>query len=205
VLVALTTFSLAALLLVLLPGPDTIVIVRSIVRGGRRRGLAALLGIQSGLVVWILAATFGLVALLKASEIGFVVLRVVGAAYLIWLGVQSFRSRGGTDPAAAAAEGRGLAGTGYRAGFLSNLFNPKVGVFFVTFLPSFVPSGYPVGPTLLLFGALFVTINVAWQLPLVLLAARVTALFARARVRRRLELLTGTVLVAFGLRLAVEG
>jgi threonine/homoserine/homoserine lactone efflux protein len=204
VLVALATFGLAATLLVLLPGPDTIVIIRSIVRGGRRRGVTTVLGIQTGLIIWITAATLGLVALLRASEVGFAVLRVVGAAYLVWLGVQSFRSRGGTDPSAPPG-GSVLAGTGYRAGLLSNLFNPKVGVFFVTFLPGFVPAGYPVTSTLLLFGALFVALNVAYQLPLVLLATRVTALFARERIRRRLELVTGTVLVAFGIRLAVEG
>jgi len=147
---------------------------------------------------------------LRASEVGYTALRVVGAGYLIWLGIQSFRSRGGVDVGAEAGTpvaltGRlDLAGTGFRAGLLSNLFNPKVGVFFVTFLPAFVPSGYSVTPTLLLFGALFICLNLAYQLPLVLLATKVTALFARERVRRRMELITGTVLVGFGIRLAVQ-
>jgi threonine/homoserine/homoserine lactone efflux protein len=204
VLVSVLTFSLTAALLVLLPGPDTLVIVRSILRGGRRRGFATVVGIQVGLVVWVVAAALGLAALLRASEIAYDVLRVVGAGYLVLLGVQSFRARG-ADPAGRPG-GRGeLIGTGFRGGLLSNLLNPKVGVFFVTLLPGFIPHGAPVAATSLLFGAIFVAINVGYQLPLVLLAARVTALFARDRVRRRIELVTGTVLLAFGLRLAIEG
>jgi threonine/homoserine/homoserine lactone efflux protein len=214
VLVSLLSFMLAAAVLVLLPGPDTLIIVRSIVRGGRRRGVATVLGIQTGLIVWILAAVLGLTTLLRASEVGYTTLRVVGAVYLVWLGVQSFRSRGALDPAAEPdgdlaagpdASRRALSGTGYRAGLLSNLFNPKVGVFFVTFLPAFVPDGYPVTPTLLLFGAVSIVLNLAYQLPLVLLATKVTELFSRERVRRRLDLVAGTVLIAFGIRLATEG
>lgn len=212
-LVALGSFTLAAAFLVLLPGPDTLVIVRNIVRGGRRLGVATVLGIQTGLAIWITAAILGLSALLRASEVAYTTLRIVGAAYLIWLGVQSWRSRG-TSFDATAPEGaagatapsalRRMRASGYRAGLLSNLFNPKVGVFFVTFLPAFVPAGAPVTPTLLLFGAIFVALNLAYQLPLVLLATKVTELFSRERVRRLLDLLAGTVLVGFGIKLATE-
>lgn len=202
-LVALGSFSLAAALLVLLPGPDTLVILRSIVRGGRRRAIATVLGIQTGLLLWITAAVLGLVALLHASEVAYGVLRVVGAAYLIWLGVQSLRST--SDRLAAPEAGRSpLGGTGFWAGLLSNVLNPKVGVFFVTFLPAFVPSGAALAPTLLLFGAVFIALNLSYQLPLVLLADRVTRLIARSRVRRAIDVVAGTVLVAFGLRLATE-
>ena len=201
-LVPLLTFLLAAAVIVLLPGPDTLVIVRSIMVGGRRRGVAAVAGIQTGLVVWVTAAALGLAALLRASEVAFDVLRVAGAAYLVWLGVQSWRSRG-TDERAAPRRG-GLLGTGFRGGLLSNLLKPKVGVFFVTFLPGFIPHGYPVAATSLLFGALFIALNASYQLPLVLLATKVTALMSRQVVRRRLERITGAVLIGFGIRLAVE-
>jgi threonine/homoserine/homoserine lactone efflux protein len=206
VLLAIAAFSLAAALIVLLPGPDTLVVVRSIMRGGRRRGITTVLGIQTGLVVWITVAVLGLTAVLRASHVGYDVLRIVGAAYLMWLGVQSFRARGvegASDEAEPAGRG-GLVGTGFRGGLLTNLLNPKVGVFFVTFLPGFVPHGYPVGSTTLLFGAIFIALNLVYQVPLVLLAARVTALFARAAIRRRMELVTGAVLIGFGLRLATE-
>lgn len=203
-LVAVASFVLAAGLLVLLPGPDTLVIVRSIIRGGRRRGVATVVGIQCGIVIWITAATLGLAALLRASDVAYTALRAVGACYLIWLGVQSFRSRGVDLVADAPGARVDLSGTGFRAGLLSNVFNPKVGVFFVTFLPGFVPHGYPVTPTLLLFGAIFVVLNLGYQVPLVMLATKVTELFSRGRLRRRLELVTGTVLVGFGIRLATE-
>lgn len=202
-LVAIGTFSLAAGLLVLLPGPDTVVILRSIVRGGRRRGVATVLGIQTGLLLWITAAVLGLAALLRASEVAYTVLRIVGAVYLLWLGVQSLRARGtrldAPDPGRSP-----LGGTGYWAGLLSNVLNPKVGVFFVTFLPAFVPSGAAVVPTLLLFGAVFIALNLAYQFPLVLLADRVARLVSRSRVRRAMDVVTGTVLVGFGIRLATE-
>ncbi len=187
----------------LLPGPDTVVILRSIVRGGRRRGVATVLGIQTGLVLWITAAVLGLAALLRASEVTYTVLRVVGAAYLVWLGVQSLRTRG-TRLDAPGTQRQPLGGTGYWAGLLSNVLNPKVGVFFVTFLPAFVPSGAAVVPTLLLYGAVFIALNLAYQLPLVLLADRVTRLVSRPRVRRAMDVVTGTVLIGFGIRLASE-
>jgi threonine/homoserine/homoserine lactone efflux protein len=203
VLVALGSFTLAAGLLVLLPGPDTMVIVRSIVRGGRRRGLATVLGIQTGLLLWITAAVLGLAALLPASEVAYTVLRVVGAVYLVWLGVQSLRARG-MRPDERPTGRSPLGGTGYWAGLLSNVLNPKVGVFFVTFLPAFVPSGAAVVPTLLLFGAVFIALNLAYQLPLVVLAERVTRFVSRTRVRRVMDIVAGTVLVGFGIRLATE-
>lgn len=203
-LVAVGSFTLAAAFLVLLPGPDTLVIVRNIVRGGRRLGVSTVLGIQTGLVIWIAAAILGLSALLRASDVAYTTLRIVGACYLVWLGVQSWRNRGAVLDASAPQPRRRFGATGYWAGLLSNLFNPKVGVFFVTFLPAFVPPGAPVTPTLLLFGAIFVALNLSYQLPLVLLAGKVTELFSRERVRRRLDVLAGTVLVGFGIRLATE-
>jgi threonine/homoserine/homoserine lactone efflux protein len=202
-LVALGSFTLAAALLVLLPGPDTVVILRSIVRGGRARGLATVLGIQTGLLVWITAVVLGLAALLRASEVAYTVLRVVGAGYLVWLGVLSLRARGARLDAPELGRSP-LGGTGYWAGLLTNILNPKVGVFFVTFLPAFVPRGAALVPTLLLFGAVFIALNLAYQFPLVLLADRVSRLVSRPRVRRAMDTITGTVLVGFGIRLATE-
>jgi threonine/homoserine/homoserine lactone efflux protein len=204
-LVALATFTPAAVLIILLPGPDTLVTVRSIVRGGRRSGVACAAGILLGLTVWVAAAALGLAALLRASEVGYAVLRVAGAAYLLWLGLQSLRSlRRGPVPAEAGPPRRGLLGTGFGAGLVSNLLNPKVGVFFVTFLPGFVPHGYPVGATSVLLGAVFVALSVLYYAVLVGLAGRVTGWMSSARIRRRLDAITGTVLVGFSIRLAVE-
>lgn len=202
-LVALTAFSAAAVLIVLLPGPDTLVVVRSVVRGGRRLGTLTALGNLCGLMLWVMAAALGLAAMLRASETGYEALRIVGAVYLIWLGIQSFRSL--RRPLAQPSKVRsGLLGTGFVAGLLTNLLNPKVGVFFVTFLPGFVPLGYEVGWTTLLFGAIFVILTALYWVALLTLAGRVTRWMGSPRVRRRLDAMTGAVLIGFGASLVVE-
>jgi threonine/homoserine/homoserine lactone efflux protein len=203
-LIAVAAFVPAAVLIVLLPGPDTLVVVRSIVRGGKPHGLITAAGNLCGLVVWVAAAAFGLSAVLRASEVGYEVLRVAGGAYLVWIGVQSLRSSRRAATREPTAGRSGVLGTGFGAGLLTNLLNPKVGVFFVTFLPGFIPRGYPVGLASLLFGAIFVALTAVYWVVLLGLAGRVTAWMAAPRIRRRLDALTGTILVAFGLRLAVE-
>jgi threonine/homoserine/homoserine lactone efflux protein len=171
VLVALVSFTLASVLIVLLPGPDSLVVVRGLVRGGRSGGASTAAGVLCGLVVWVAAATLGLSALLQASEVGYDVLKVAGACYLIWIGVRSLVSIRRTA-AEVAEHGDGpmapaplLGGSGFAAGFLTDVLNPKVGVFFVSFLPGFVPDGgYSVGWTTLAFGAIFTALTAGYFL-----------------------------------------
>ncbi|MGZ6804759.1 MAG: LysE family translocator [Nocardioidaceae bacterium] len=201
---ALVTFSLAALLIVLLPGPDTLVVVRNLVRSGRRTAVLTVLGVLTGLAVWVLAAALGLSALLRASHDGYLVLRVAGAVYLLRLGVQSLRSRS-LPPAPARSTRGGVLGRGFGAGLATDLLNPKVGVFFVTFLPGFVPAGEPVGATTLLLGGVYVLETALYFALLLLLSGRVVGWLGDPVVRRRLDRATGSVLIGFGVRLAVEG
>jgi len=200
VLVSVAAFTVAAVLIVLLPGPDTLVVVRSIVRGGRHSGVMTALGNLCGLTVWVVAAALGLAAMLKASEIGYDVLRVVGAAYLVWLGIQAWRSRGGVEQVSH----RSVLGTGFRAGVLTNLLNPKVGVFFVAFLPGFIPKGDPVGPVSLLLGAIFVLLTALYWVALLGVAGPVSRWMGTPSVRRRIDAATALVFVGFGIRLATE-
>jgi threonine/homoserine/homoserine lactone efflux protein len=203
-MLALATFCVAAVVVILFPGPDTMVVLRSILRGGRARGWATAAGIMSGLTVWIGVTALGLAALLRASEVAYDVLRIAGACYLTWLGIQSLRAvRRGVLPETGERR-RGIVGTGYGAGLVTNLLNPKVGVFFVTFLPGFVPSGYPVGLTSLLFGAVFLVLTLGYFVVLLALAARLVSWMTTPRIRRRLDAITGVVLVGFGVRLAAE-
>ena len=205
-LVSLLAFTGAAALIVLLPGPDTLVVVRSILRGGRRQGILTALGNLCGLTVWVVSAVVGIAALLRASEVGYDALRVVGAGYLVFLGVQAWRSRGSVadvDEAGVPARA-GLLGTGFKAGVLTNLLNPKVGVFFVTFLPGFVPAGTSVPAMTALYGGIFVLLTAGYWLVLLGLAGKVTAWMNTPSVRRRLDTATAAVLVAFGIRLATE-
>ena len=203
---ALVTFACAAALIVLLPGPDTLVVVRNLVRGGRRSAALTVIGVLSGLAVWVLAAALGLAALLRASRDGYTTLRVVGAVYLIWLGVNSLRTRAGAKNEVPPPDAtRRIVGTGYRAGLATDLLNPKVGVFFVSFLPGFVPAGHSVGPTSLMFGAIFVVETAMYFALLLVLASRVTKWMSEPRIRRRLDRVTGCVLIGFGTRIAAGG
>jgi threonine/homoserine/homoserine lactone efflux protein len=208
-LTALLAFVPAAALLVVAPGPDTFLVLRNSARGGRRAGLITAAGTVTGLLVWAAAAALGLAALVRASEIGYSVVRWCGAAYLILLGSQLlWRSRGGGDAETHLAVDPEPADrrrvTDYLTGIGTNLFNPKVGVFFVSFLPVFIPRGVPVAPMSLLLGAIFLAEGIAWLITIVLLGDRLSAVIRRPRIRRRLERLTGAVMIGFGLRLATE-
>jgi threonine/homoserine/homoserine lactone efflux protein len=205
VLLSILTFSVAAALIVLLPGPDTLVVLRSIVRDGRRRAMWTAAGGLTGLATWVTVAALGLSAVLRASHDAYLALRLVGAAYLVWLGVQSWRTRASKpDDDEAGRRRAGLLGTGYGAGLATDLLNPKVGVFFVTFLPGFVPAGHSVGWTSLLLGAVFIAETVLYYAALILMSRWVMRWMNDPRVRRRIDRMMGVVFVAFGVRLAVE-
>ena len=209
-LLAFLSFTLASVLVVLLPGPDTLVVVRGLVRGGRRGGATTAAGVLAGLVVWVAATALGLSALLQASRLGYDALKVAGACYLVWIGVRSLLAV--RRPAAeVAVEGDGpmapaplLGGSGFTAGFVTDLLNPKVGVFFVSFLPGFVPAGYSVGWTTFALGAWYAVLSAVYFLGLVALSGTVSGWMRSPRIRRRLDALTGLVLVGFGVRLATE-
>jgi len=207
----LPAFALASTLLIVAPGPDSLLVLRNTLRHGRRAGWVTAGGTLSGLLAWAAAAAFGLSALLRVSHLGYDALRLAGAGYLIWLGVNSlapFR-RGHSRPGAAAMPaGRGPARSGwgrvYLNGLLSNLFNPKIGVFFIAFLPGFVPAGDPTPLLPLALGLLFITETGAWLTILAWTAARGAGWLRRPATARWLERVTGVALIGFGLRLAVS-
>lgn len=202
---SLLTFAVAGALVVLIPGPDTLVVLRSVVVSGRREAARTSLGVLTGLLVWMLAAALGLTALLRASQDGYLVLRLVGAAYLLYVGVQALRSRVLRQPVDTPAPAKPLVGRGYRAGLTTDLLNPKVGVFFITFFPAFIPRHAPVAAMTLGLGLIFVVETAVYFAAILLFVRRLSAWMASERVRRRLNRATGLVLIGFGLRLAVEG
>ena len=205
-LTAILTFIPPAVLIVLLPGPDTLVVLRALVRQGRVTAARTVLGVLTGLSVWVTAASLGLAAVLKASETAYTVLRLTGAAYLLFIGVQSLRSRTVELPLddTPATRRRSLLGSGYVAGLATDLLNPKVGVFFVTFLPGFIPAHQSVAVVSFILGAIFIALTAAYFVVMLGLATRVTSWMANARIRKRLDRATGGVLIAFGVRLATE-
>jgi threonine/homoserine/homoserine lactone efflux protein len=203
---SLIAFIGAAFLVAMAPGPSTVVILRRSVADGRRTGTAAVLGNECGVLLWGLAAAFGLSALLLASQIAYDVIRIAGAAVLVWMGARALwqaRRRAGAaeEPAAAASVSLRRA---YWQGLVTNAANPKAGLFAVSFLPQFVPEDAAVLPTLLLLSVIWALVDLVWYLPVVWLAGRVGGVLRRPSVRRRMEQISGAVLVGLGVRLAVD-
>jgi threonine/homoserine/homoserine lactone efflux protein len=198
----LALFAGAALLLAMVPGPSAVLILRQTLRAGRRSALAATAANELGLLLWALVAALGLASLIRFSTVAYDLERFGGAAALIVLGVRSVvRARAeAPDPGAPPEAGRG----GFRAGLVTILVNPKAAVFAASILPQFVPRGAPPLPTLLLLCAVWVVVDASWYVFLAWVANRAARLLTRPRVRQRLEQISGVVLVALGLRLAVE-
>jgi threonine/homoserine/homoserine lactone efflux protein len=221
VLLPLLAFVAAAGVLTITPGVDTAMVLRSTAAHGPRAGAAAALGICGGLFVWGAGAAFGLTALLAASAVAFTVVKWAGAAYLVYLGVkllmQPRATLGASSPSASSpgasppggesrmggAERRHGAVDALRRGFLTNVLNPKVGVFYVTFLPQFIPHGANVAAFSLLLAGVHVLLTLAWFSLLIALAVPLGGFLARPRVVKALDRLTGGVFVAFGVKLAV--
>lgn len=206
----LLMFIAAGWLLNLTPGPDVLYIVTSALKGGVRAGIVAALGIVSGCFVHVFAAALGLGALLAASATAFTVLKWAGAAYLVWMGVRLLRAPGGATPIAQAAAGVAPGPAGlrriYLRGFLTNVLNPKVALFFLAFVPQFIAPGAPdkVGAFLLL-GLLFnlnslpINFGYAW---LAGWAARRASAVQRAL--QVMDRVAGAMFIGFGLKLALS-
>jgi threonine/homoserine/homoserine lactone efflux protein len=190
-------FAAVAAVVICTPGPDTALTVRNTLLGGRGNGLRTAAGVAAGQALWTLAASAGVAALVAASQPVFEALRLVGAAYLVWLGLQALAAavRGRLHEAA-----RPGSTAGFRQGLLSNLANPKMAIFFTSLLPQF---GHDFGQ-LLAHGLLFATMTLAWLSGYAAMVARARRVLVRGRVRRALDGLTGLALVAFGARLATE-
>ena len=205
----LVAFLGISILVIASPGQDTALTIRNTLVGGRNGGIATAFGVVSGLATWTLASSAGLAALLVASQPLFLAVRLLGAAYLVFLGLQALRSalftkselRQPRSGGSTARLGRVVA---YRQGLISNLSNPKIVVFFLSLLPQFVDRGQAPFARLLLLGLIFCSITLAWLTLYALVVARVGDFLRRDRVRRALEATTGLVLIGLGLRLATE-
>jgi threonine/homoserine/homoserine lactone efflux protein len=200
----LAAFLAVSAVVIVTPGPDTALTIRNTLLGGRRSGIFTAAGVSAGQACWTLAASAGVAALIGASEPAFLALRLAGAAYLVFLGLQALIGalrRGEGGAVVAHASGAALAPRkAFRQGMVSNLGNPKMAVFFTSLLPQFGESF----PALLALGVLFCSLTLAWLAAYAVAVARAGNFLRRPRIRRALEAVTGAGLVAFGLRLATE-
>jgi threonine/homoserine/homoserine lactone efflux protein len=198
VAVLLLEFFGVAALVIVTPGQDTALTIRNSLLGGRRSGVLTAAGVSSGQCVWAVATSAGLAAVLVASEIAFVALRVVGAAYLCFLGAQALyaavRGRRAVDVVPIRRRAP------FRQGLLSNLGNPKMALFFPSLLPQFAHSF----AALLVLGLVFAAMTFSWLSAYAFAVARAGDVLRRPKVKRAVDAVVGAVLVAFGLRLAAE-
>ncbi|WP_328885422.1 LysE family translocator [Streptomyces sp. NBC_00316] len=204
---ALWSFALVVGLLTLTPGLDTALILRTAALGRRTRAWGVVLGIQTGTLIWGTLTSLGVTALLTASHLGYEILRWVGAAYLLWMAARilrdTFRGRyAGLEPAQNLTGADTLSG-GWRQGTLTNLLNPKMGVFYVAVLPQFIPEGAPHFSMGLLLTAVHITLGMIWSGILIAGATALGAWLRKPRARKILDRVTGTVIAAFALRLAL--
>jgi threonine/homoserine/homoserine lactone efflux protein len=207
VLSSLPAFVLAVLLISASPGPAMALIFRRAALRGLRGAVPTVLGLELGLYVWALFAGAGFAALVAASEVAYLVLRVVGAAVLLYLGARALLTawRGEPAPAAETVPGRRRWWGAFGEGVVVQLANPKAAVFMIAFYPQFVPADGPVFATTALLGLLQITLETVLYLGLAAGVARAGTWFRRPRIRRRLEAVSGTVLVGLGLRVAASG
>jgi RhtB (resistance to homoserine/threonine) family protein len=199
-------FTLLAALMTVSPGADTLLVVRNVLRGGRRDGLATAFGICSGLYVHALLSALGISVILMHSAAAYTALKFAGAAYLVWLGAQSLRSAAREPPRADAGDAspaRVPEWQSWREGFITNVLNPKVIVFYLALLPQFIDAGDPVLAKSLLLTAIHMVEGIAWFAIVSFLVDRSRRLFLRPILRRWIDGLCGAFLVALGLRLAL--
>ncbi len=210
---ALWSFALVVGLLTLTPGLDTALVLRTAALGERRRAWGVVLGIQSGTLMWGALTSLGVTALLAASQVAYQTLRWAGAAYLLWMGARmlwhTWRGDGGVEgdnerqeAAALGAPSDSLLG-GWRRGLLTNALNPKVGVFYVAVLPQFIPATAPHLATGLLLTSVHVVLGLLWSTVLVAFARALRGWLRKPSARRALDRVTGTVIVGFGVKLAM--
>jgi RhtB (resistance to homoserine/threonine) family protein len=189
----------AAIIIALTPGADTALVVRNALVAGAAPARRTALGTASGLMVWGAASACGVAAVLNASAEAYTTVKLAGAAYLIWLGIQAIRHAGAQEPAGGARSG-----SPFRQGLLCNLLNPKAGVFFTALLPQFVSPQDPALAVSLLLTAIAAVTSLMWLTVYATLVPRAGDVLRRQPVRRAIDRVTGTVLIALGVRLALS-
>lgn len=202
----LFTFLGACTLIAASPGPSTMLIIRQSLRS-RRAGFRTVLGNETGVFIWGIVAAFGLTALLAASHLAYNVMRIAGAAVLIVFGVKTLLdARYGSpqeDDQEAVVPRSGW--TSYRSGLTLNLVNPKAAVFAMSFLPQFVPANAPHLPTMIGLAAIWAIYEIGYYGLYVWFVSRMKGIISRAKVRKRLEQVSGSALLLLGARMAIEG
>ena len=198
----LLAFIAAVSILTVTPGVDTAIVLRAATADGRRAAAMAAIGIALGCLIWGAAVSLGLGALLQASEMAYTVVKLAGAAYLVWLGAKLLLQPRAALNSDAGPKLSGNGGNAFWRGFLTNLLNPKVGVFYVTFLPQFVPSGVSAASYCFFLASLHVVLTLTWFSILIAATVPLGDFLRRPLAVKTLDRLTGGIFIAFGAKLA---
>jgi threonine/homoserine/homoserine lactone efflux protein len=203
----LLTFAVAATLLIIVPGPNVIYIVTRGIDQGRRAAIVSAMGVEVGMLFHIGAAVLGLSALVASSEMVFTIVKYAGAAYLVWMGITNIRARVATLEVPADIDRRQTSSRMFGQGLIVNVLNPKVGLFFVAFLPQFIDPGRGSSTTqILMLGAVFVAIAIVSDLVYALASGAIGSwLKRRAAIARHRARFSGVVYLILGGLAAVSG
>src|SRR4051812_6051845 len=194
----LVSFAGIAVLVSLTPGPATALVVRSAAVHGRREALLVTAGNSTGIFMWAIASVLGISALVAASETAFWVLKIAGAVVLLYLGARALRGSKTEDVTVPTTR------TAYGSGLMTSFANPKLAVFFIALFPQFVPSGDAVLPTTLAMAVLLIAVDLVYFSVLTLVVARAHHAVVSSRLARRIERITGAVMIGLGVRVALE-
>jgi RhtB (resistance to homoserine/threonine) family protein len=199
---SLLAFIPVALLLTLIPGADTALVTRNALALGLRGARWTILGIMTGCLIHAMASALGLSAILATSARAYETVKLAGAAYLVWIGIQSIRHASAPASSDSVSSVAPRGSNPFMQGFLTNILNPKVALFYLTFLPQFIPAGAPVLRTSLLLAMIHNVLGFAWLSLYARFVDRLRSALTRPVVKAWLERVTGGVLVALGARLA---
>src|SRR5580765_3687553 len=201
------TFLAVSIVVIVAPGPDTALTIRNTLRGGRAPGIGTALGVSTGQLIWAVATSVGLVAVLLASEPVFRAIRLAGAAYLIWLGTQSLRAAvaaRGPAPAGETVRERLSSRAAFGQGIVNNLGNPKMAVFFASVLPQFTAPGHGMVSALVLLGIVFSILTFVWLAAYATVLSTAGRLLRASRLHRATEAVSGTILIGLGVKVAAD-
>ncbi|MFP8641933.1 LysE family translocator [Priestia aryabhattai] len=197
-------FVITCIFLIILPGSDTAVMTKNTLTVGKRGGFKTMIGICCALSIHTLTAIVGLSAIVAKSALLFSIFKYIGAVYLIYLGIKSLWTLRNQETAETVVENKYKNRSSFKQGFLTNLLNPKIAVFFLTFLPQFVNPGSHTFMPFLILGITYIVLTVMWYLFYIYLLNQISAFMKKPKIQKVIEGITGTILIGFGIKLALE-
>jgi RhtB (resistance to homoserine/threonine) family protein len=202
-----TVFVLMSLALIITPGADVALVTKNTLTYGKKGGMATVFGITAGIVVHMLAAALGISAIIAQSALLFTVVKYIGAVYLVYLGIQSFlslRKKEQQPEAEVRPSDRENVPSGFRQGLLSNVLNPKVAIFFLTFLPQFVTSKESAFSQIVMMGSTYAVLGLIWLFIYIWLIEAMRTMFRKPATIKAFQGITGAMLITMGVKLALE-